>query len=365
MNPTVTTLLQQIDDRDAPLRHSAENVSFSQAEKFFHLAALKGSRSAALRRHFATAGLTKVFLGANINGFGCTLPGSTVQYLSKGFFQEEDEAARERNRALIEDAVVIVNNNDVGHNNGMAGYADFYNRCDKTIFVAWDWDNHHWLSLSTFLASHCDLYAPAHHENLFLLSRYNAHIAGPVYCSTVQWSREFLARQLPQIITTERSNEPLGKHIPYAPFTYRNRVVSTLNQTYPSIGFSDRSFHVRTPEERLKEWMAHKVHWIVPVLNDVAIRIFDALITGGIPLVPESMRLLPPIHRIGRRNIEFYGPDDIMDPRPLVARANALFDAGGADMIAERQRYALDHHHGDRSMRDIMACVNELFGRQP
>ena len=186
-----------------------------------------------------------------------------------------------------------------------------------------------------------------------------------MYCSTVQWSREFLARQLPQLITTERSNDPLGKHIPYGPFTFRNRVVSTLNQRYPSIGFSDRSFHVRTPEERLQEWAAHKVHWIVPVLNDVAIRIFDALITGGIAIVPESMRLLPPIRQIGRDHILFCGPDDIMNPGPLVARAQALFDAGGADKLAERHRYALDHHHGDQRMREIMGCVNELFGPQP
>ena len=363
MASSITSVFHTIEDKDLPVRQSAESIRFTQAEKFFHLAAVKGSRAARLRQHFSKVGLSKVFLSANINGFGCQLPGCTVQYLEKGFFQEGDEAARARKRAQLEGAVVIVNNNDVGLNNGTASYADFYTQCDKTIFVAWDWDNHHWLDLSLFLAAHSDIYAPAHHENLYLLSRYNGAIAGPVYCSTVQWTREFLAASLPQLITTPRSSDPLGKHIPYGPFSFRNRVVSTLSQHYPSIGFSDRTFHVRSPEERLQEWAAHKVHWIVPVLNDVAIRIFDALITGGIAIVPESMRHLPPIRQIGREHILFCGPDDIMNPKPIVARANALFDQGGVDMIAQRHRYALDHHHGDQRMREIMGFVAENFGQ--
>ena len=75
------------------------------------------------------------------------------------------------------------------------------------------------------------------------------------------------------------------------------------------------------------------------------------------------MRLLPPIRQIGREHILFCGPEDIMNPKPLVARANALFDEGGADMIAQRHRYALDHHHGDQRMREIMGCVNGAFGQ--
>jgi len=365
MTATITALLQQFEDKDAPVRLSAAVVQFAQDEKFFHLAALKASRTAQLRRQVAAAGLPRVLLSANIAGLVGEVPGCSVQVLAQGFFHEQDAALRARKREHLAGAVVIINNNDVGQGEAQGHYADFYTQCDRTLFVGWDWDNHHWLGMSTFLAAHCDVYVPAHHENLYLLSRYNSNIAGPVYACSVQWPRALLARSLPRLIAGERSADPLGKHIPYGPFTFRNRVVNTLGQHYPSIGFSDRTFHVRTPEERLQEWAGHKMHWIVPVLNDVAIRIFDALITGGIPLVPETMRMLPPVRQIGRRHILFYGPDDIMDPRPLVARANALFDAGGADMIAERHRFALDHHHGETRLREIMACVNELFGREP
>lgn len=359
----VAESFQRIAQRELPVKQSADLVRFAQADNFFHLAVAKNQRWKALWQHFAGQAPTRLILGANISGFGCHVPGCTVEYLEKGFFQAAGPDASDlelaTKRARLANAVVIVNNNDVW--GAQAGYARLYDLCDQTIFVAWDWDNHHWLLLSHFLAAHSDVYAPAHHENLYLLTRYNWMTAGPVYCATVQWPRRLLVEQLPQMISMPRSDAPLGKHIPYGAFSYRNRVVSTLSQHYPSVGFSDRTFHVRGPEERLQEWCAHKSHWIAPVLNDVAIRIFDALITGGIPIVPASMRLLPPVRDIPREHIVFSTPDDIVAPQAVVARANALFDVGGADGIAARHRLALDHHHGDQRMSDVMAYVRECL----
>jgi protein O-GlcNAc transferase len=348
---------QQIASRELPVQQSAQLVQFAQADSFFHLAAAKNQRWKTLQRHFNGVAPTRIILGANISGFGCQIPGCTVEYLEKGYFQDMSDSALAQKRQHLAKAIVIVNNNDVG--GAQAGYARLYDACEQTLFVAWDWDNHHWLELSIFLAAHSDLYAPAHHENLYLLTRFNWVTAGPVYCATVQWPRQFLADHLPQMITTPRSDAPLGKHIPYGAFTYRNRVVSTLGQHYPSIGFSDRTFHVRGPEERLQEWYAHKSHWIAPVLNDVAIRIFDALITGGIPIVPASMQHLPPVRDIPREHIVFSTPDDIVAPQSVVARANALFDQGGADGIVARHRFALAHHHGNQRMADVVRMVSE------
>ncbi len=350
-----------IPDRELPTRQISEQMKYTQGESFFHLAVAKNARIIRLREYFHREGVKKVYLSANLAGFECSLPNIKVEVLEKGFFQETDATARERKKTLLEGTVVIVNNNDVGLQGGMADYADFFNPCDRTIFIAWDWDNHHWLELSTFLAAHSDLYAPAHHENLYLLSRYNWFTVGPVYCASVQWPRKFLADNLPSMLQADRSPTPLGMHIPYAQFNFRIQVITTLNQYYPSIGFSDRTFHVRSPEERLKEWYSHKIHWIVPVLNDVPIRIFDALVTGGIPIVPESLRFLPPISGINREHILFYGPNDIINPQQLVAEANALFDRGGRDQMAERHRFALQSHHGDTRVRQMLGHVAEVF----
>lgn len=358
----ISRLYAGLPDPGLPARQANEYVQFAQDEAFFHLAVAKDARLAQLRAHFAETGVRKVFLSANLAGFGCSVPGADVEILAKDFFSKQDPARFQAKKSQLESCVVIVNNNDVGTGESRAEYAALFGECTASCFVAWDWDNHHWLELSPFLAAHSDIYAPAHHENLFLLSRYNWLIAGPVYCSTVQWSRAFLAEHLQEILLAERSDAPLGMHIPYAQFKFRIQVITTLNKRYSSVGFTTRAFHERTPEDRLVEWCAHKTHWIAPVLNDVPIRIFDALLTGGIPITPISLRFLPPVHAIPRDYIVFYSPVDIVHPDAVVDQANKLFDAGGEAGIMARQRYALQYHHGDVSVQQMLGCAAEALG---
>ncbi|MCX7178627.1 MAG: hypothetical protein NTX56_07600 [Proteobacteria bacterium] len=141
-------------------------------------------------------------------------------------------------------------------------------------------------------------------------------------------------------------------------------MISTLSQHYPSIGFSSHAFHVRTAEDRLKEWCSHKTHWIAPVLNDVPIRIFDALATGGIPIVPESLRFLSPVNAILRDSVAFYSATDIVQPQACVERANKLFDDGGRDGIMARHKLALQKYHGDTSVRQMLNYAAEVLGIQ-
>lgn len=358
---TISQIFANLPDRDLPARQAGEYIQFAQGEAFFHLAVAKQGRLTALRKHFSQSGVRKVYLSANLAGFDCVLDGVDVEVLEKNFFQETDAIRRAAKKTQLESCVVIVNNNDAGAPEARAAYADFFAECTGTCFVAWDWDNHHWLDLSTFLAAHSDVYAPAHHENLYVLSRYNWLVAGPVYCSSVQWSRRFLTDNLDRIFQAERVSTPLGMHIPYAQFNFRIQVISTLSQRYSSIGFSSRTFHVRTAEDRLQEWSAHKTHWIAPVLNDVPIRIFDALVTGGIPIVPDSLRFLPPVSAIPRKYIAFYSAADIVNPDALVAHANRLFDEGGRDGIVARHRYALEYHHGNVSVRQMLAYATDAL----
>lgn len=362
MDKSITDAFLALPDTGFPGRLSSEIMRFAQQDKFFHLAAAKNRRSNHLREHFNGRAPSKIFLGQNLDGFDFKLPGCEVVQLQASFFKDTDEAVRAERRALLEDSIVIVTNNDVSRADGGPLYGDYFNRCPKTIFATWDWDNHHWLDNSVYTATHSDIYAPAHHENLYLLTRYNWATVGPVYCATIQWSRPFLAGHVTTMVNAERSDEPLGMHVAYAPFAFRNRVASTLSQHFPKIGFSTHSFHDRTLEDRLLEWCAHKVHWIIPVLNDVPIRLFDALITGGIPIVPASMQHLPPVNRISREHILFYTADDIVNPAGIVARAVEMFNRGGVDKLVERHRYALEHHHASSRLRSILASVAEQYG---
>jgi len=358
----VTQLYASLPDLALPARHVREYMDSGQSEAFFHLAVAKDARVNLLRESFSRSGLRKVYLSSNLAGFQCSIDGVDVGVLEKNYFEEADSGRRRAKLEQLQGCVVIVNNNDAGSVQEREAYTRFFNECEGTFFAVWDWDNHHWLDLSTFLAAHSDLYAPSHHENLYLLSRYNWLMAGPVYCSCVQWSRKYLTEHLPDILVAKRSEDPLGMHIPYSQFSFRLQMITTLSQHYPTIGFSSHTFHVRTAEDRLQEWYSHKSHWIAPVLNDVPIRIFDALATGGIPIVPDSLRFLPPVSAIPREFVAFYSATDIVNPQACVVRANRLFDLGGRDGVVARHRLALQSFHGDSSVRQMLGYAAEVLG---
>lgn len=357
----INRLYNDLKDNDLPESQIRAQIAFAQNQGFFHLAAAKEVRRKKLSHFFGQTGMRQLILSGNLAGFECDIPDLSVSILPKGYFEALSDAQLELAIARFKHAVVIINNNDLGSPEARVNYLKLYELCESTCFVAWDWDNHHWLELSIFLAAHTDIYSPAHHENLYLLTRYNWLTAGPVYCTSVQWSRKFLASHLALMLSHERKSVPLGMHIPYSKFEFRIQVINTLSQHYPSIGFSNRSFHARTPEDRLGEWIDYKMHWIMPVLNDVPIRIFDALITGGIAIVPSSLRLLQPMAGLPEDFVVYYSPDDIVDPARVVQKALKVFDEAGAEGIARRHRYAMDRFHGEASVQHMLSHVRQAL----
>jgi len=368
MSVGMAAALAAMVDPGLPQRHSQELSAFGQQDALFHLAVAKQQRMRHLRAVFAESSghpqhLPRRFLLApHIANLDPAFPGWQIERLGADFFDAADLPTLQRRCASLAGAVVVLNNNDLSGSSNQAAYCELFKACADTLFIGWDWDNHHWLDRSTLLAAHTDLYAPSHLENLYLLTRCNAALVGPVPCASVQWSRRFLNDHLVLLLQQARSNLPLGMHIPYAAFSHRNRVISTLNRHYSTVGFSDPKFHARSAEERLLEWASHKAHWIVPVLNDVPIRIFDALITGGVPLVPSSLRHLAPVSGIGEQHVVFYGSADVVEPQAVVARANALFDQSGVDGIVARHRLALDLHHGNTRLAQMLAAASLELG---
>jgi hypothetical protein len=342
-----------------PVRTAKDSIEFFQDDVFFQLAFEKEIRVKKLVASFNGRKKFRIIFSYIYRNLAIDLPGVDVEYLPEGYFNIKSPVEEEQKAAHLAGTIVMVNSGDAGLYG--EAYAKLYSRCNDAIFVLWDQDNHHWLDVSIFVATHSDAYVPLHFDNLYALSRYNQVIMGPVAAGTIQWTSMFLREHLDTMVMQPRSNETLGKHVRYERFPYRNKVVITLNKNVPSIDFTSSQFHNRSAEDRLAEWSGYKSHWIVPVLNDIPQRLFDAMMTGGIPIVPESMRFLAPISEIRRDCILFYGAADIFEPTAIISRANAIFDEGGEQGIVERCLYALEMHHADSRIKQILAFVAEKF----
>jgi len=261
---------------------------------------------------------------------------------------------------IFENSVVILSNNNVMTDNNLNRFIELYLNSPTSAFVIWDFDNHHWFALSGMLAASCDLYVPTHSDNLEPLSRFNNIMAGPVGSGTIQWSKEYLKEHLNLITDTDRSNDPLGTHIEYPQFPLRQKNLTTLHKTLPNVKLVDGSYHSRDMLDRFTEWCSHKAHWIVPVLNDAPIRIYDALITGGIPIVPRSLKYHRDVVNM-HDYILFYDYEDIQNPSPITEKANKIFDETGKDGILARHNLIMNNYHVDNRVETILKAVQNEF----
>jgi hypothetical protein len=266
---------------------------------------------------------------------------------------------KDRNEPFV-DSIVILSNNNVMVDNTINKYIQLWLNSPTSIFVIWDFDNHHWFSLSSMLAACSDLYVPTHSDNLEPLARYNNIMMGPVCSGVIQWSKEFLRDNASIIDDTVRSDEPFGTHIEYPQFPYRNKNLKLLAQKMSNVKLVDGSYHSREMIDRFTEWCSYKVHWIVPVLNDAPIRIFDTLITGGIPIVPRSLKYHRDVIDL-HKHVLFYDYEDIQNPLTISENGVKMFNEGGKDGVIERHLIAVDNYHVDNRVQTILKGVYDEF----
>jgi len=333
------------------LAQMVANISgFTQQDATYNLVRTKNIKQRNLRESISKNFSGKVYLTDHIfHAVGYKPKHANIEFFNMPTVGES-----------IENSIVILSNNNVMTNNNIDRYMQLYLKSPSSVFAIWDFDNHHWLALSGVLAALSDLYVPTHADNLESLSRLNNAMVGPVGPGVIQWSKEFLTNNLDTIMYSERTNDPLGTHIEYPQFINRQKNLQILQKTLKNVKLVDGSYHSREQLDRFKEWCSHKSHWVVPVLNDTPIRMYDALMTGGIPIVPRSLKYHRDIVNL-HDHILFYDYEDIQNPLPITEKANNLFDKRGTQGILDRHQLVYYNYHVDNRVETILKAVQDEF----
>ena len=298
----------------------------------------------------ASAEIGTVFVGHHLQHARATNDRREFVHLAEDFLA--DPPAQ-----LPKNSVFLLLNNDIGKH--LPQYIAYYNAHPEALFIVWDWDSQHWIYMSSALAMHSDIYVPASSENIHLLAQFNPFTVGPVFAAAHQWSRRFLADHA-GLFLAERSREPLGMHVFYENYPRRNRAIATVAQTFPTVGFATNAFKGRSDLDNLKEWAAHKTHWIVPVLAGVPIRIYNALVTGGIPILPSFYKNLPEIAILGSLPA-YYQVADLLQAAAVNDEAVSRFEAGGESALLARLADATLHHHIDARSEQLLLAVEDML----
>ncbi len=333
-------------------------IDSTEDETFFSIAYQKDLISRTKKTYFQGIGrASRLVVVVNPSNFGCVgenIDGYKVTRIDEAFFVNFDPTNRDH-LGMLQDSVVILTNNHLAkiHPERMARVVEM---TPHTLYAIHDQDCHHWHQMSIHAALLADCYFPAHPVDHSLAVRVNPTVIRGIPCGSIQWSARFLSEKLPILSTIRRSDLPLGRHFYYERFKYRNRVIATLGRHSQDTGIQTGNFHQLTADERWSDWATHKIHWVVPVQDDLPIRFFDALVTGGIPMIPSG--LLDFVRSLGlSEHCMVYTPSDILDPTPLVARGLLEFDRGGAMGVVSRFVAGMRFGHLDRIISSIFQAT--------
>jgi len=280
--------------------------------------------------------LMSIYLGNKVFSNYSIRPGDDVSFINI--------SALKNNR--FNNSVFILSNNDISDESSFMIVSEVKKNSSNLQILIWDFDNHHSLDNSMRLLYLSDFYFAAHAHNFEFLRRASSSYFGILPAAVIQWSKDFLLRSMNSLLSLPRSNELFGSHVYYPTFSGRNEIIGSVSKNFPRVGFSTLTYHNRSHEDRFAEWCHYKVHLIVPVDNDLPIRLLDALVTGGIPLVPIKMKSL--LHSLSLdRFVVFYDEIDLDLLHLKVNLAIIKFDQAGPEGMLERFNYVLDRHHID------------------
>ena len=349
-------------DQSELLRKMNELVQTAESTNLFPYAFEKSQLHADKKKFFAENLVRKVIVVTNPTNYENV--SSVIQDLKITKMPEQELAALCEDVNLgekqLNSCIVIFTNNNLAKitPNKLSALVS---ACTQTLFIIHDFDNHHWHEMSIKCALLSDVYAPAHLADLSIIGRITPTIQLGVPCGTIQWTKQFLLERIDQLLTIQRHQAPLGKHSFYSKFNYRNTVLATINKHYPSVGFIEKEFHGRSADERWLEWANYPLHWIAPVFNDLPLRFFDSLVTGGIPLIPMTLKPYVDFLKIPPEYYLCYGPKDIIDVENFITAGLKVFNKLGKEGQLARFNFALQYFHVDAIIAKLFTSCFSQF----
>ncbi|MEB3214196.1 MAG: hypothetical protein VKL39_22800, partial [Leptolyngbyaceae bacterium] len=124
--------------------------------------------------------------------------------------------------------------------------------------------------------------------------------------------------------------------------------------------FTDNQFKHQSDLESLCEWSAYKTHWIAPVLGGVPIRVYNALSTGGVAILPSFYHALPEGNQFTKQCI-FYETSDVIDPKNIVQEAVDIFDSIPYSLHLDLISSSIEKFHIDSRIERILLAVELKF----
>lgn len=217
------------------------------------------------------------------------------------------------------------------------------------LIIGWFWDNHHNMFENQRVIEHLDAIIAGHSLQLNYLKSTKNLFLGHVPLCTTQFSLSNLDK-FEKLLFANRSEHLHGGHKSYPWAKERENVLrfiknSELENKYFKI-YEPGKIEIFTEKKQIdvfRDWASCKASLMVPVNNDLSGRMFDCLLAGTIPIVPQSVTdfwSLFSQKEVGDLGLVSYQIEKPETIRLALESANKNFDKCGKDVVTKRHIFA-------------------------
>lgn len=253
----------------------------------------------------------------------------------------------------------------------------------KSIYCLWHFDNHVAYFDNYKAATSCDFNFISHNAGVpgYLTNAISSVVAHIPSCC-VQFGINELKEYALDVSKKERISKGLFNYIIYD-HSPRTPVIHQLSQEVGDLGefklmpSTDRTrYWSMNREERIREWGDYKCSVIIPLVEDSSTRVFDALATGQIPIIPESVLDLDDViptdiqRALGIVKIKDLSTENVING---IKQAIKNFDQSGPSGTIDRVEYVLNNATAGHRIASILYSIESIgtnnlkiiFGKGP
>jgi hypothetical protein len=244
----------------------------------------------------------------------------------------------------------------------------------SSIYCLWHFDNHVAYLENYKSAIAVDFNFISHNTGVpGYLTNPISSIVEHVPACCVQFGLDEIKENITKNPYYTRSSKALFNYIIYdsAP---RTSIIMQLKENIRDIAdfklmhSSDRTrYWSMDKKERILEWTSYKCSVIVPLVQDLSTRVFDALATGQIPIIPEEILDLDTIitneiqAALGIVRIKNLSAASV---RAGISEAIEIFDQQGLEGTVNRAEYILSNGTTGHRISSILASLTKIATNQ-
>ena len=240
------------------------------------------------------------------------------------------------------------------------------------LLASWFWDNHHQCAETSQVASLTDVYFSGHFYKSSYIENYLSINGGFIPMFPVPWTLSEVEETATMALLAPRSDRLYGGYNSYPQFANRDAIIAEVKATIADANIfltpvgtplEKHPFNSKTTQQRLLEYMSHKVVFCIPVDQDLTCRMFDALLAGCIPLLVGRP---PDLDLVFSRDLQALLPIIVSeDASPSSVRSGydkclAQFDLKGVDGVMFRHVYAKDNHMPEHRLKQIIKSIENI-----